>query len=312
MSLFSLIAALLLEQFRPLSARTNLYTWLSGYVHFFQHLFNAGEHKHGKIAWFAAVGIPFLLTASLYWLLYRVNPVIAWAFNVLVLYLTMGFRQFSHYFTDIHKALSDDNLEQAQSLLSEWRGVPCHELNAEEVARVTIEQALLASHHHVFGVIAWFVICLLLGLGPAGAILYRLALFLNSRWGNQDDPESSQFGDFARQIYRWMEWLPLRLTASTFAIVGDFEDTLYCWRTQAQSWPDEDAGIILASGAGALGVRLGLPIPQSDLPFDRPELGQGEQADVDFMQSTVGLVWRSLVFWMVLLLLLGLASLVGT
>jgi len=30
------------------------------------------------------------------------------------------------------------------------------------------------------------------------------------------------------------------------------------------------------------------------------------------MQSTVGMVWRALVFWMVLLLLLGLANLAGT
>jgi adenosylcobinamide-phosphate synthase len=311
MSLLSLIAALLLEQLHPLASRKQLYIWLNSYVQFFQHHFNAGELKHGKIAWLIAVLVPLFGSAALYWLLYRVNPVFAWAFSVLVLYLTMGFRQFSHYFTDIHQALRDDDLEKARSLLSTWRGAPCHELNAEELARVTIEEALLASHHYVFGVMAWFVITMLLGLGPAGAVLYRLALFLNSRWGKQDDAEFGQFGIFARQAYHWMEWLPLRLTAITFAIVGDFEDTVYCWRTQAQSWPDPEAGIVLASGAGALGVRLGLPIPQGGLPLDRPELGIGDEADADFMQSTVGLVWRALVFWMILLLLLGLATLVG-
>ncbi len=311
MILLSLIAALLLEQLHPLASRKQLFAWLNSYVHFFQHHFNAGEHKHGKIAWLIAVLLPLLGSAALYWLLYRVSPVFAWAFSVLVLYLTMGFRQVSHYFTGIHQALRDDDLEKARSLLSAWRGVPCHELNSEEVARVTIEEALLASHHYVFGVIAWFVLTMLLGLGPAGAVLYRLALFLNSRWGKQDDAEFGQFGVFARQAYHWMEWLPLRLTAITFAIVGDFEDTVYCWRTQAQNWTDPEAGIVLASGAGALGVRLGLPIPQGGLPLDRPELGIGDEADADFMQSTVGLVWRALVFWMILLLLLGLATLVG-
>jgi len=29
------------------------------------------------------------------------------------------------------------------------------------------------------------------------------------------------------------------------------------------------------------------------------------------MQSTIGLVWRSVVFWLILLLLLSLASLLG-
>ena len=311
MSLLSLITALLLEQLHPLASRKYLYTWLNSYVHFFQHHFNAGEHKHGKIAWLIAVLLPLSGSAVLYWLLYRAHPVFAWAFSVLVLYLTMGFRQFSHYFTDIHQALRDDDLEKARSLLSAWRGMPCHELNAEEVARVTIEEALLASHYHVFGVMTWFVVTMLLGLGPAGAVLYRLALFLNARWGKQDDTEFGEFGVFARQAYHWMEWLPLRLTATTFAIVGDFEDTVYCWRTQAQGWSDPEAGIVLASGAGALGVRLGQPIPQGGLPLDRPELGMGDDADADFMQSTVGLVWRALVFWMILLLLLWLATLVG-
>lgn len=310
MSLLALIAALLLEQMHPLSARKYLFDWLANYTEFFQQQFNAGQRKHGQIAWALAVAPLVGGVALLFWLLYGVHPVFGWALCVLVLYLTMGFRQFSHYFTDIHQALRAGELDRARSLLTHWRGVSCIELNAEEVARVTIEEALLASHRHVFGVVVWFVLGMVLGLGPGGAILYRLAQVLEAQWGLPTD-EMRAFGAFARQASRWLEWLPLRLTAATFAVVGDFEDTVYCWRTQAHLWPDPEAGIILASGAGALGVRLGLPVVQDGLPVDRPELGGPDEADVDFMQSAVGLVWRALVFWMILLLLLGLASLVG-
>lgn len=323
MSLFALIAALLLEQLQPLSSRKHLHGWLSGYMDFFQRHFNAGQHRHGKIAWLLAV-LPLLAgTMASYWLLCGVHPVFAWAFNVLVLYLTMGFRQFSHYFTGIHEALRDDRLDEARGLLTQWRGMPAHELNAEEVARVTIEEALIASHRNVFGVIVWFVLFSAAGLGgAAGALLYRLGQFLNRRWGEEDaaaEPDvlhgedwgGGEFGGFAREAFHVLEWLPVRITAAIFAIVGDFEDTVYCWRTQAAGWPDPEAGILLASGAGALGVRLGMPIPQGGLPLDRPELGVGDDADADFMRSTVGLVWRSVVFWMILLLLLTLASLLG-
>ena len=312
MSLLALITALLLEQLHPLSSRKYLQGWLSGYVSFFQHHFNGGERKHGKIAWLLAV-LPLLAGAiALYWLLRQVHPVFAWAFNVLVLYLTMGFRQFSHYFTDIHQALRDGDLDGARSLLSRWRGIHSHELNAEEIARVTIEEALIASHRNVFGVIVWFVLFSAVGLGGAtGALLYRLGQFLRARWAAEDADESGEFGRFAGRAFYLLEWLPIRMTAATFAIVGNFEDTVYCWRTQAASWPDSEAGILLASGAGALGVRLGMPIPQGGLPFDRPELGVGDDADVDFMRSTVGLVWRSVVFWLILLMLLTLASLPG-
>ncbi len=311
MSLLSLIAALFLEQLHPLSSRKFLYTWLEGYVEFFQRNFNAGERKHGRIAWLLTMTAPLVLVTSVYLLLYIAHPIFAWAFSVLVLYLTMGFRQFSHYYTDIHKALRANQLDKARDLLGEWLGVSCRELSQEEVARVTIEQALLCSHRNVFGVVSWFVIFMMLGLGPIGAILYRLAQVLNTRWGMQNEAEFSNFGVFARQAYHLMEWLPLRLTASTFAIVGNFEDTAYCWRNQAASWPDPEAGILLASGAGALGVRLGQTIVQDEHPVFRPEIGMDDEADADYMQSAIGLVWRALVFQLLMLLLLTVAHLLG-
>ncbi len=310
MSLFALIAALSLEQFHPLSSRKYLYGWLHRYVDFFQRNFNAGEHKHGKIAWLLAV-LPLLVSMVIaYWLLDAVHPILAWAFNVLVLYLTMGFRQFSHYFTDIHKALRDENLAEARKLLSLWRNAPAHEFNAEEIARLAIEEALLASHRKVFGVIVWFVLFSALGLGgAAGAMLYRMAQFLRAHWS--DEAVYGDFIGYARRAYFVLEWLPIRLTAITFAIVGDFEDTMYCWRSQAASWPDLADGIVLASGAGSLGVRLGMPLPQDGALQDRPEMGIGDDADADFMQSAIGLVWRSVVFWLILLLMLSLANLLG-
>jgi cobalamin biosynthesis protein CobD/CbiB len=54
-----------------------------------------------------------------------------------------------------------------------------------------------------------------------------------------------------------------------------------------------------------------MPIPQGGLLLDRPELGIGDDADTDFMQSAVGLVWRSVVFWLILLMLLTLSNLLG-
>jgi adenosylcobinamide-phosphate synthase len=280
-------------------------------VEFFQRNFNAGQLKHGRIAWLLALLLPMLVVAVLYYVLMGAHPIFAWAFSVLVLYLTMGFRQFSHYYTDIHEALREKQLDKARELLGDWLGKSCTELSSEEVARVTIEQALLCSHRNVFSVVFWFVIFMMLGLGPIGAILYRLALFLYNKWGMHDEAEYGNFGVFARQAYHAMEWLPLRLTAITFAIVGDFEDTAYCWRNQAESWPDPEAGILLASGAGALGVRLGQTIVQDQQPVFRPEIGIGDEADVDYMQSAIGLVWRAMVFQLLALLLLTVANLLG-
>jgi adenosylcobinamide-phosphate synthase len=312
MSLFALIAALLLEQFHPLSSRQYLFGWLSRYVNFFQQKFNAGEQKHGRVAWLLAVLPLTSLVVLIFWWLHHVNPLLAWSFNILVLYMTMGFRQFSHYFTEIYQHLRAEELSEAQQTLATWSGMATHELNQEEVARVAIEQALLSSHRNVFGVIVWFVLFSVLGAGgAAGALLYRLGQFLRTQWGDADQAEFGAFGVFSRRADYYLEWLPIRLAALTFAIVGDFESTVYCWRSQAASWADREIGILLSSGAGSLGVRLGMPLPQAGWLLDRAELGVGDDADTGFMQSTVGLVWRAVLFWLVLLALLTLTHLLG-
>lgn len=312
MSLFILIAALLLEQFQPLSSRKKLSGWLSNYAYFFQHHFNAGEQKHGKIAWLLAV-LPLLVcivvvSAILHWL----HPIFSFSFNVFVLYLALGFRQFGRYFSDIQLALRTDNLGEARKLLSVWRGTPVNELNAQEVARVAIEAALLAAHRNVFGIVVWFVLFSAIGLGgAAGALLYRLGQFLHQHWAEKNEAELAAFGRFSQQAFQVLEWLPVRITALIFAIVGNFEDTMYCWRTQAASWSNKEEGIVLASGAGSLGVRLGMTIPQNGLPLDRAELGMGDDAGIEFMQSTTGLIWRSAVLMLILLLLMTLLNLLG-
>jgi adenosylcobinamide-phosphate synthase len=306
MSVLSLIAALVLEQLRPLAGDKYVDAPLSRYAGFFENRFNDGQARHGTVAWLLAVLPPVVASAALYLVLLGLNPLLAFAWNVAVLYVTMGFRQFSHYYTDIHLALRMGETQRARALLGAWRGRSVETLNAGEIARLAIEEALVASHRRVFGVIVWFVLL----PGPAGAVLYRLACHLGRQWGARE-AEFGAFGRFAARAFEAIDWLPLRVSATAFAIVGDFEDAIYCWRTQAARWPDPASGILLASGAGALGVRLGQPIVESGEVTDRPELGLGEEADADFMQSGIGLVWRTLVLCLLLLALLGIASWVG-
>ena len=80
---------------------------------------------------------------------------------------------------------------------------------------------------------------------------------------------------------------------------------------QALAWARGAHGIILAGGGGALGVKLGDALHQDGTMRFRPELGLGEEADVDYMQSTVGLIWRALVLWMFLVLVVTVAHSLG-
>jgi len=307
MSLLSLIAVFLIEQLQPLNYRRAIAEPLGAWADFIESSFNAGAWRHGVVAWCLAVLGPVLALGVVYAVLYSLSPILAWVLNVGILYLTMGFRQFSHHYTEIQLALRLGDLERARQLLAEWQGRSTYDLGSEDIARLAIEGALAASHRHVFAVLLWFVLL----PGPCGALLYRLSAIVRDRWNAGEAALPNEFPAFARQVFGIIDWLPLRVTASAFAIVGDFEDAVYCWRTQPTQWPDRDLGIVLASGAGALGVQLGRPVVDGAEVSDRAELGLGDPPDVDFMQSAVGLVWRATVLWMLLLFLLGLASQVG-
>ena len=305
MSLLSLIVTLLIEQFRPLDYARWIATPLRALADLCERNVNAGTYGQGVLGWSLIAGIGTLAAAIVFFLLDRANPLLALAWNVVVLYVTMGFRQVSHFFTDIHVALRMGELERARAILGEWRGRSASGLASSDIARLAIEEALVASHRNVFAVIFWFVVL----PGPCGAVLYRVSEQLARTW--RADAHGEAFAAFAQQAFAWIDWLPQRITAVCFAIVGDFEDAVYCWRTQAERWANHGAGIILSSGAGALGVRLGMPVVESGELTERPDIGLGEEADVDFMQSTIGLVWRALVVWLLILLLVSVASWIG-
>lgn len=312
MALFSLIAVLLIEQVRPLPYRAVVYTPLARLARLLEERFNAGEHNHGIIAWLVGVGGLAFIAGGTHALLHSFNPLVAWVWNVLVLYLTMGFRQFSHYFTDIQLALRMEDLPHARELLAEWRGFSADELSSSDIARLSIQEALKASHLHVFGVL----VCFMLLPGPSGAALYRAAAFFAERWGRHGADESGAFGRFSRQAFSVLDWLPARMTAAGFAVVGNFEAAMYRWKTNAKDASELPLGsgpeIVVAAGYGALGLRMAPSGMDNGSLADTAPLGAGDEADLDFMQSAVGLVWRALLLWMLLLLLLGLASVVGT
>lgn len=316
MNFIAVLAALGLEQWRAFRWRAMLERGFVGYARWLEEKLNGGSAQQGIFATVAALLPPVAIAAAVHAGLAAVQPLLALLWDVALLYLLMGFRRFSHAYTDVVKALKAGDIAVARRALAAWRGSVAAELSASDIAKLAIEQGLLDSYRQVFAALFWFTVL----PGPAGAVLYRAAALLADEW--RGDPRGADvtpiararavFGAPARRLLWLLDWVPVRLTALSFAIVGDFEDAVHCWRTQAKTWPAEEggehAGIVLASGAGAIGVILGgaLPVPGGEPDF-RPEIGMGEAADSELLPSGVGLVWRTLVVWLLLMLLLTLA-----
>ena len=310
MSFFSILLALLLEQARPLASGNWVHASMRGWMRWVIRNFDTGKKSHARLAWSLAVAAPSLVALIGYWLsLALVGWPLAMLWSVAVLYATLGFRHFSHHFTDIRKALDDGDEARARRLLAQWKQIDAAELPRQEIIRHVIEHSVLAAHRHVLGVLFWYSVLAALGLGPAGAVFYRLAEFVPRYWPylaiSQGQPISEAAKHVASSAWRLVDWLPARITATGFAIVGSFEEAIDNWRRYAARPDGDNDGVIVAATAGAINVRLGVaPDGAQDVsPRQAPELAH--------LRSMVGLVWRSVVLWMVLLALLTLARLLG-
>lgn len=318
MTFLSILCALLIEQLKPLRADNPIYTAIKQLAVKMEASFNAGQESHGRMAWILMMLMFMLPTALIYWLCVRISPFAALAWNILIVYLTLGFRHYSHYFNSIQMALGSGDEVRARALLAEWTGEDTTGMTVGDISRVAVERALVTTHRNVFGVFFWF----LMPLGPACAVMYRVAEHLCSAWNEPEHMKNEAFGRFAARAFYWIDWIPARLTAIAFAVVGNFEDAIYAWRNFAHRWQDETIGIILSAGGGALGLRLGaerevassLALADAatvDSTVIDAEIPPGEEATSRALQSTVGLVWRALLLWMLLLLMLSIAVWLG-
>ncbi len=318
MAWLALLATLMLEQAFALPLDNPVYALASALSDTAEHHLNAGRPRHGAYAWIALVVGAVLLTGAVFYAARSLHWVVALLVDVAVLYFAFGFRQFSHPLTRIQAALEAGDVNAARRLLIDLKrgsdpGFRGLDLSPGEIARQSIDVGLLQAHRHVFGVLFWFVLL----PGPVGAVMYRMAEFVSRRWNPRPAPGSAalpgdRFGQFAATAFDVIDWVPARLTALGFAIVGDFEGAVYCWRRISASkhaQPTSARTLILGAASGALGIRL-LGETESARIFDEPgQEGAGlAEPDPRAMRSAVGLVWRALVLWMILLLLLTAAT----
>lgn len=327
MTFFAVFFALLIEQARPLTHQNWVHAGTRAWVRWVLKSLDAGQAHHGALVWGLAVGLPTVLTVAVHWVLWSYSMLLTLAWAIGVLYVTLGFRQFSHHFTLVRSALARGDDVAARTALAEWRKVPLNAVPSTDLIKHVIECSALSVHRHVLGVLVCFVAFWLVGLGPAGAVLFRLAEYMDGAcktevaaptsvqthvaspgavvvWGARQP--SASVCNAAAQAWGWINHFPARTTALAFAVVGNFEEAVANWRQQA--WGHDDAldGIVLAATAGALNLKMSSPFSTSSA-----DATAQQQPQLAHLASLVGLVWRSVVLWMLFLALVTLARSVG-
>lgn len=192
----------------------------------------------GRVA--LALLLPTVLCALLWWLLGHtpLGGLLQLLFSLTVLLYCFGPREFEADLEAVLGAPDGVSREAAAQTLAD-DGSPIA-WNAPALG-VAIAYAALRRR---FAVLLWFFL-----LGPAGALLYRLAQTLARSDSLQLDSSSRSA---ARYVANALDWLPAQLLTFTLAFVGHWDAVIGAWRrwhsqTAPTSWYSSEPGFLGAA-----------------------------------------------------------------
>ncbi|XZG68904.1 adenosylcobinamide-phosphate synthase CbiB [Chitinibacteraceae bacterium HSL-7] len=254
----------------------------------------------GAVALVLLLALPVLLFCLLFLLTAQLLPgwfaLLATALlHGVALWFALGANSLLAHVARIAAPLKARNLPAARMALSMIVSRDCSQLDETAIAKGAIESNLENGSDAIFATLFWFAL-----FGGAGAVLHRLANTLDAMWGYRTE-RFNLFGRSAARCDDALNWLPARLTALSYALLGQTRPALHIWRTQAPAWDSPNAGPVMAAGAGALGITLGGNAVYHGQLEVRTELGSGPApAGTDIDRSLV-LVKKTLALWLTLL-----------
>lgn len=261
-----------------------------------------GNRLRGLLAWgILVVPLPFLFDSLFSALSWQA----ALAGHVLLLWFALGGRSLTEHAEAVARPLAAGNLDEARTRIGWMVSRQTHSLTSQDVARAAVETTLENGNDAIFGALFW---CALLG-GP-GALAFRFANTLDAMWGYRDE-RRRYFGWAAARADDVLNLIPARLTALTYALLGEGRAAINCWRTQAGGWSSPNAGPVMAAGAGALGVRIGGDAIYHGQHEVRPELGCGSAPTAADIGRALLLVQRGAGLWGGFALIAGSLTLSG-
>lgn len=254
----------------------------------------ASQRLRGVVAWLLLI-VPATLLA---WGLSAI-PYLGVAMDIGLLYLTLGAASLAEHAAAVAQALRDGDLELAREQVGRIVSRDTEAMDEQQVSTAAVESVLENGCDAVFGALFWFVVA-----GGPGAVAYRLANTLDAMWGYRT-PRYRYFGWAAARLDDGLNWLPARLAALSYTLLGQRQAAWQCWQTQAPTWKSANAGAVMAAGAGALGLALGGAARYHGEWVQRPPLGEGLLPRGEDIDRAVALVKRTLWLWLGVILVGG-------
>lgn len=221
-------------------------------------------------------------------------------FDAAILYLALGLASLGEHGRRIERALGSGDLDMARAAAGTMVSRDTRELDERGAAAAGVESVLENGNDAVFGALFWFLVA-----GAPGVVVYRLVNTLDAMWGYRTQ-RLAAFGWAAARLDDVLNWIPARLTVLTYALLsGHPRRALICAWRQGRRTLSPNAGVVMAAGAGALGLRLGGPCVYHGRLQWRPRFGTGQRPGAAGIGRAVRLVQGGALAWTAAALILG-------
>ena len=196
---------------------------------------------------------------------------------------------------DVYVPLAAGDLPAARVQLPSLAGRDPSGLDADELARATVESVAENTSDAAVAPLFWGAVA-----GLPGLAAYRAVNTLDAMVGHRS-PRYARFGWASARADDVANWLPARLTAALTVVLapvagGSAAGALRVWLRDGAAHPSPNSGRCEASLAGALGLRLGGRNVYGSRVEVRPQLGDGRPPDAGDIPRAVRLsraVWTA-------------------
>jgi len=282
MILLSIVLVLILEWYFRVSPSYRSFRWFLRFRGFIHRQFPAQFDHLGGL--FLILGVPAILLALLFgWSDSHAAIVARVIVGGLLLWYCLGPKDLRSVLAGYLAALERDDSQGAYEHLHDTLPIDGVD-DLSQMGRNVTHYVLTEINTRFIAVIFWFAV-----LGPAAALFYRLCTL----YGDVLKLEPGHpHGPLLRKVRHVLDWIPARLTALSYAFVGDF---VRGYSALHPFWREANASsekILSESGLAALAVA-------ADVPDD--VLDENLQA--------LALAERALLFFLVLIAVISIFGL---
>jgi adenosylcobinamide-phosphate synthase len=199
------------------------------------------------------------------------RPLLRTTLTAVATWVVLGGRSLEREATAVGDLLASDDLPAARERLTHLVGRDPTDLDADQIARAVVESVAENTSDAVVAPLLWGAVA-----GVPGLVGYRAANTLDAMVGHHSN-RYERFGWASARLDDLLNLAPARLAGLLTLAVAPRRraDALAAWHRDAGDHPSPNAGVVEATFAGALGVRLGGENTYGDRIERRAELGVG-------------------------------------